>query len=373
MPDEYDDFRRRLSNYEKGLYFELGRAHERGETRDRGWVRQFTLKIGKNIRVLDSARTEGKSTRGTERKSGRVNERETLRQLKTERELLVSGQLTRSQWETVAGEKMPRAVLSYMQQMGRDFPGRFQHEIVSRADALRAIQLGQSLAGRQLELVRPYELQRAERARQRLEKIREIVRVRDEKARERAEKFQRMQQFREAAARGRADATERAERDRQAREQATRAKARDVPETERARVEREAAERAAREFPVPSQLFGREATDGGEGVHDKARAEREAAEKAREQPDRAREAAEAAERIHLHREFFAAQRERAERAGILDSVRVVQLQWNQPGEQRQPEPVDRTVADANRHHNEARERERVEERERQRTLGREPD
>lgn len=31
MPDEYDVIRRRLTNYEKGLYFELGRARERGK------------------------------------------------------------------------------------------------------------------------------------------------------------------------------------------------------------------------------------------------------------------------------------------------------------------------------------------------------
>jgi hypothetical protein len=85
VPDEYDAIRRRLTNYEKGLYFELGRARIRGETSERGWVRQFAIRIGKSVRVLDSARTQGRGANGVERKSGRVNERETLRQLKTER------------------------------------------------------------------------------------------------------------------------------------------------------------------------------------------------------------------------------------------------------------------------------------------------
>ncbi|MBF6229566.1 hypothetical protein IU470_31325 [Nocardia abscessus] len=278
MPDEYDDFRRRLSSYEKGLYFELGRAREQGEMPERGWVQQFPVKIDDKIRRLDSARTEGRGTRGIERKSGRINEQETLRQLSLERLGLESGQLAHSRWETVSGEKITPAVAAELQAMSLDFGGKFQHVIVSRADALRAMQLGKSLVSQQLELIRPYELNRADRARERLAKIREIVR-----AQERAEGFRKMQQFREAAARGRADAPQQAERDRQAREQAERAQqTHRTPETERARVEREAAERVAREFPPPSQYPQREAADAGDQaareVADAVRAEREAAE-----------------------------------------------------------------------------------------------
>ncbi|WP_181725640.1 hypothetical protein [Nocardia gipuzkoensis] len=270
MPDEYDAVRRGLTNYEKGLYFELGRARERGETPERGWVRQFAIKTDKGVRVVDSARTEGRGADSVERKSGRVNDRDARRQLDLERLALDSGQISRSRWETVAGEKVPDKVRQDMQDMVRDFGDKFTHVIISRADALRAIKLGQSLASKQLELVRAYELDRAERARQRLAKIREIVR-----AQERAEKFRKMQLFREAAARGRADAPRQAERDRQAREQAERARqALRTPEAERARVEREAAERLARQFPVPDQFSQREAADGGE------QAAREAAEAA---------------------------------------------------------------------------------------------
>ncbi|MBF6466928.1 hypothetical protein IU427_17325 [Nocardia beijingensis] len=220
-----------MTNYEKGLYFELGRAQIRGETHERGWVRQFAIRIGKSVRVLDSARTQGRGANGVERKSGRVNERETLRQLKTERAALQAGILTQSRWETVSGEKVPRSVLEYMREIAQEFPGRFQHEVVSRSDALRAMQLGQSLVSQQLELIRPYELNRADRARERLAKIRRIVR-----AQERAEKFRKVQQFREAATRGRVDAPQRVERDRQARAEAERARqaagrAADRPET----------------------------------------------------------------------------------------------------------------------------------------------
>jgi hypothetical protein len=186
VPDEYDEYRRRerLTNYERGLYFELGRAHIRGETPERGWARQFKIETGKGSRVLDSAKTEGRGVRAVERKSGRVNEKDTRDQLARERAGLASGQLAYSTWETVEGEKLPDKVREDMQALARDFPGRFDHQVISRADALRAIQLGQSLMSKQLELVRAYELTRADRARKRLEKIREIVRAREPKARD---------------------------------------------------------------------------------------------------------------------------------------------------------------------------------------------
>ncbi|MGW5218649.1 hypothetical protein ACWEQA_12350 [Nocardia sp. NPDC004085] len=261
MPDEYDVVRRRLTNYEKGLYFELGRAHERGETPDKGWIRQFRVETPAGARILDSARTEGRATQGIERKSGRVNEKDAREQLDKERAGLEAGVLAKIRWETVAGEKISPKIAKNLHDMARDFGDKFQHVIISRADALRAIQLGRSLASQQLELIRPYELQRADRARERLAKIRQIVR-----AQERAEKFRRMQQFREAATRGRADAPQ-VERDRQARADAERARqARQTPETDRARIEREAAERVAQEFPVPSQYQERETADTGEQV-----------------------------------------------------------------------------------------------------------
>ncbi|MEU1997744.1 hypothetical protein ABZ511_25140 [Nocardia gamkensis] len=224
-------------------------------------------------------------------KSGRVNERETLRQLKTERAALQAGILTQSRWETVSGETVPRSVLEYMREIAQEFPGRFQHEVISRPDALRAMQLGRSLVSRQLELIRPYELNRADRARERLAKIRMIVR-----SHERAEKFRKAQQFREAAARGRADAPQQVERDRQARVEVERAsQARQTPETERARIEREAAERVAQELPAPTQHQERETTYTAEQAAreaaDAAGVEREAAEARAAAAEKEREAA----------------------------------------------------------------------------------
>ncbi|MEV4236202.1 hypothetical protein AB0J47_13580 [Nocardia sp. NPDC049737] len=255
MPDEYDAIRSELSNYEKGLYFELGRAHIRGETPEKGWVRQFKIETGKGARILDSARTEGRGTRGVERKSGRVNERDAREQLQKERAGLDSRQLTHSTWETVEGEKVPDKVREDMHALERDFPGRFRHEIVSRADAARAIRLGQSLVSQQLELIRAYELVRADRARKRLGKIRELVRAREAKAKdERA-------QEKEPQQRGITK-----ERDEQVREN----KARD----ERARVEPEPATRVVRELPTWAQILTRE--DNRNNAQPPTRADRDA-------------------------------------------------------------------------------------------------
>ncbi|NKY48270.1 hypothetical protein [Nocardia cerradoensis] len=182
MPDEYDGIRGGLSNYERGLYFELGRAHIRGETAERGWVRQFQLQVGNRARILDSARTDGRGTRGVERKSGRIHERSTLEQLRRERSALESGKLTHSRWETVAGEKIPRSVGDELRAMTRDFPGRFEHEVLSRADAARALELGRSLASR-LPKVR----EAAERLRQNEERQR-----RERTAREAAQRVARV-------------------------------------------------------------------------------------------------------------------------------------------------------------------------------------
>ncbi|MEV3962166.1 hypothetical protein AB0M34_14910 [Nocardia sp. NPDC050193] len=248
MPDDYDAIRRRLTRYERGLYFELGRARERGETADKGWVRQFEIQTGAGARILDSARTHGRSVQGVERKSGRVNERDANDQLTRERAALTTGRMSHSRWETVAGERIPEKTRKQLADMARDFPGRFQHEVVSRADALRAIQLGRSLASKQLELIRPYELDRADRARKRLDKIREIVRARDtaierdSPARETAQ-----QQTRELAESGdHALTTEGADTaDREQRQAVEQARAREAAEAAARRQQQEAAQRVA--------------------------------------------------------------------------------------------------------------------------------
>ncbi|MGF6889482.1 hypothetical protein ABIA39_008916 [Nocardia sp. GAS34] len=197
MPDEYDRIRKDLSVGERGLYFELGRAHLLGETQARGWVRQFAIKTDQGARVLDSARGDGKGVEGRERKSGQVDR--IFQQVDRERSALEKSQMTRSRWETVEGEKISRSAEKDLAEMRRDFGGRFEHVVVSRADATRAIAVGRDLVqSQQLELVQPYVLERAQRARVRLEKIRELVR---QKERDAQEKAAREKETREKAAR----------------------------------------------------------------------------------------------------------------------------------------------------------------------------
>ncbi|CAM4097508.1 hypothetical protein NONI108955_08800 [Nocardia ninae] len=356
MPDEYDAVRKNLTPYERGLYFELGRAHEMGETADKGWVKQFRIQTAKGPRILDNARTAGQGIESVERKSGRVNERESREQIAKEHAGIAAGQIARSRWETVAGEKVPDKTRELMQDTADATKGKFQHVEISREAAARAMVIGRSLVSQQLELVRPYELQRADRARERLAKIRVIAR-----AKEKAEKFRTAQQFQKAAARGREDAPRyvQAERARQTELRTERAKARVTPEAERAaravaekavrefkerlsagavsagkapekttagrespeaakaalieQVERDAARLAAREFPfpVPDKPREQQTVEVGERstpeLAEAARVEREAAEKARagrEAAEKAREAAQerarAMEQAQLH-------------------------------------------------------------------------
>ena len=283
MPDEYDAVRKNLTRYERGLYFELGRAHLMGETRARGWESQYGIRVGRNSRVLDSALPRSHSVKvAVERKSGRVNERDALRQLELERFALKNRQIERSYWETVAGEKVSPRVTREMQDMSRDFGDRFHHREVSRADAVRAIREGQSLASRQLELYRSNELIRADRARKRLEHIRSIVR-----ARERADRLARAQQFREAAARGRTEAAKNLRERDQQRQREIEQRSRSL--TDRQRIEREAAQRVAREFRAEwdARECREQAAESARKEH-----EREAEERAREERETTERSAE---------------------------------------------------------------------------------
>ncbi|MFE7796128.1 hypothetical protein [Nocardia sp. NPDC057440] len=387
--DDYDNDRKGYKPHLRGTIFEHG-ASNFFRDRENGYSHGSRIYETSEGRIkFDHVKEVDSHLFSIEDKSGRIDGDKDVTQLMALRELLRSNEKHKHLLRSVEGESISKECQELINGLKRDFPDRFTHLEISRADARTIWALGRDLVrgkqleleerGKQLELPGVGEKAREEKA-QELQRRRETI-AQLARARERAEKFRKMQQFRQAAARGRAEAPRQvqAERARQPAEPVVLAKpAREVSEAakraERARVEREAAERAAREFPVPSQLLGR-AVDAEEP--DKARAERDAAEKAREareadrpapeQADRAREA-EAAARVQQHREFFAAQRERAERAGILDSVRVVQLQWNQPGEVRQPEPVDAAAADGHRSLVEGRERARVEERDRDERL-----
>ncbi|WP_280244414.1 hypothetical protein [Nocardia abscessus] len=291
MPDEYDRIRDKYDNPARGRIFENGIEHLFRD-RQNGYVKQpdrYVTSLG--YRHYDKARADEQGRiHAIEDKSGQTGSKNDIRELQKDRELLAKHEIESLRIRTVAGEQMSPKYQKMLTKLKQDFGDRVIHQELTREQARAAFSKGlvRESDARQLELKTRYELNRANRARQRLAKLREIVR-----ARGRAEKFRKMQQFREAAGRGRADAPQRVERDRRARAEAERARqARHMPENERARIEREAAERVAQEFPVPSQYQEREAADIGEqtareaaeaaGVERAAAEARAAAEKERE-------------------------------------------------------------------------------------------
>lgn len=227
MPDRDDIYNRArdgLSFRERGLLFELGRASLERETRENGWVSQFSMKVGRDdTRILDAARSKGPDGRevvGRERKSGKIRERTALRQLGLERELMDAGWLTEHTWETVQGERIPPSVERELRAMQRDFPGRFHHRVISREDAAKAIWEGQRLLSTQLAAWEKSELlerareakEQSKQARQRLKELREkgardrekADRARAKAERERAAR-EKAEQERQQKARNRAD------------------------------------------------------------------------------------------------------------------------------------------------------------------------
>ncbi|MGY2024542.1 hypothetical protein [Nocardia gipuzkoensis] len=263
MPDEYDRIRDPYDNPARGRIFENGIEHLFRD-RQNGYVKQpdrYVTSLG--YRHYDKARADEQGRiHAIEDKSGQTGSKNDIRELQKDRELLAKREIESLRIRTVVGEQMSPKYQKLLTELKQEFGDRVIHQELTREQARAAFSKGlaRESDARQLELKTRYELNRANRARQRLAKLRDIVR-----ARGRAEKFPKMQQFREAAARGRADAPRQAERDRQVREQAERARqALRTPEAERARVEREAAERLAREFPVPDQYSQREAVDAGE-------------------------------------------------------------------------------------------------------------
>lgn len=310
---------------DQGRYFELGRAYLEGETRAAGWQQQVPLgRDGK--RILDSAKVNarGEIEQSRERKSGRVD-RTAVGQIQKELRALRDGTLGSSRWETVEGAQIPREVQAALDMARREFPDRFEHRIISRAEAMLAIREGQRLAAKQRELdglerttlrerhkqyLRQRTLEREKAVRERAERdkaARERT-AQENKARDRAGRlsttYQRFrdgaergfdrvadahsrsdsltdayQRFREAAERGREEATRRA-REREASErEATRIReARAAHERTLQRLPRDVADALRRSFPVP----GDEWLHGLPPHHSSTRAGREERARARE-------------------------------------------------------------------------------------------
>ncbi|MET9026854.1 hypothetical protein ABZW96_14745 [Nocardia sp. NPDC004168] len=300
MPDEYDRIREHFDNPARGRIFENGLEHLFHD-RQNGYVQQpdrYTTSLGP--RHYDKAKADEQGrVHAIEDKSGRTGSKNDLRELQKDRELLAKREIESLLIRTVAGEQMSPKYEKLLIALKQEFGNRVIHQELTREQARAAFAkgLGREKDARQLELKTRYELNRANRARQRLPKIREIIR-----ARERAEGFRKVQQFRKAAERGRAEAPRRAQHARQVQEQAERARqAPQAPETESARVARAAAERVAREFPAPEQYRERPTADTGERAAREAAEARAAADKQRATAEKERAAAEKERAEHLAR------------------------------------------------------------------------
>ncbi|MCC3317871.1 MULTISPECIES: hypothetical protein [Nocardia] len=253
-PEGYDALRNGMPTHERGRYFEIGRAYLEKETREAGWQQQVPL--GSEGRILDSAQVNprtGKIDKARERKSGRVEGRDAVRQVEKEIDALREGSLVSSRWETVEGETISREVQIMLDLAKREFPDRFEHRVVSREDARLAILEGQRIArARQLELPglsrdRLKQRQQEREARQRAQREADRVRKsREQQARTRGERLAKTYgRFRDGAERG-FDAIARAHH-RAGRLTYALERFRDVSERARTEVERRAAaEREAR-------------------------------------------------------------------------------------------------------------------------------
>ncbi|MEV6768153.1 hypothetical protein AB0N05_05910 [Nocardia sp. NPDC051030] len=194
MPEELDPLKRaRLERerqdraeksrvrkiHERADNYHTGRAHERGETPERGYQREVTVSTEFGPRKLDSANlTERKAT---EYKSGRqLKDPKTLIQLEKERELIQAGwQIT---WSIPADTKIDPSIQKSLNALARDHADSFTVERPTREEVNRAIALGKQLersAGKQLELIDSQQLHREQNARDRVARLQEIARTRE--------------------------------------------------------------------------------------------------------------------------------------------------------------------------------------------------
>ncbi|MFB8279552.1 hypothetical protein [Nocardia colli] len=221
MSDGYSQDRDQVPNHERGRIFENGtdrffRDRENGYTQGSRKY-EFRDNNGRVERIqFDKIRNEQDRSRtdSIEEKSGRIEGRKDEKQLRGIRELLDKGEINRHTLRSVEGESISKECQELINGLRRDFPDRFTHLQISRADARaiwaigrdleRSKQLEAQAQGKQLELQGVGEKAREERAKElqnRRDKIAALA-----KAREVAEKLRKIVLFRECAARGRAEA-----------------------------------------------------------------------------------------------------------------------------------------------------------------------
>lgn len=192
---EYDKDRERFDNNRRGRIFENGAA-EYYRDRERGYSqgsRTFTSpRIGKV--KFDKTREVDGRVQAIEEKSGRIEGKKDEKQLKAVRDLLARGTVSQHVLRSVQGEAVSKTCQELINGLARDFPGQFNHQVISRADARQIWALGlQREQGRQLELPGVGEQARQQRQARRHDRAREQDRTR-EQDRARAERLSREQQ-----------------------------------------------------------------------------------------------------------------------------------------------------------------------------------
>lgn len=213
-----------------------------------------------------------------EEKSGRVSGRKDLKQLKGVREALARGEIDHHTLRSVAGEHVDPQCRDEIEALKRDFPDKFTHQLLSRAEAREAFQKGiQREPGKQMELPGVGEKAREQRDQQRSQEkeVRQQERVRAD--RERVQ--------REAATRVAEEARARMERAVGSPQSARSApESRSAPEpTGRDKVIRDAAEAVAKEARAArDKAMEPPAAPARTSGDDQARAAREAAGKERD-------------------------------------------------------------------------------------------
>lgn len=214
MSDGYSRDRDGFSNHERGRIFENGTDRFFGD-RENGYTHgsrkyEFRDERGRIERIeFDKIKNERDRSLAAsiEEKSGRIEGRKDEKQLRGVRVLLEKGEISRHTLRSVEGEEISKECRELIDGLKRDFPERFTHLEISRADAREIWAKGLAIErglGQQLELDKVREKARAGKA-QSLQKARG-KQIALAKAREAREKFRAIETFREAAARGRQEA-----------------------------------------------------------------------------------------------------------------------------------------------------------------------
>ncbi|WP_157172002.1 hypothetical protein [Nocardia higoensis] len=156
--DGYDRDRDSFDNNARGRIWENG-TDRHYRDRENGYLKpsheqELHIEVGANRRY-DKQRgaVENGPVRAIEDKSGEISGRKDESQLERDYELIKDGKVEHLLLRSVAGERISPKAQGLIAKLQRDFPDKFTHQIVPRADAREVWALGRQLErGQQLEL-----------------------------------------------------------------------------------------------------------------------------------------------------------------------------------------------------------------------------